>query len=439
MNGRYIPLDVKTNITVIREAKSTAKDLEDFEADFDETGNFLGEGALGTVWEYKLSSSGKSFAVKKILMINLDWKDSEAYFREIGILNNLQHPNILKVFDHYCDDNQVYLVSELCSIDLFKQLEKFEQFNEETVRQIAQVLVDALLCVHDKKYIHRDIKPSNILFREVYAKTIRNENFENPEENGVFREDRIFQIGNKKYQIVVANFGLATSAYKREEVAIEEEFKFAEELRLFSSKEKEKKLFKRFRFLRQACGTKAYQAPEKLDFIPEDNWKNVSDIAKDFIQKVLVQDPDKRCSFEQMSKHPWLTENLLESSGLDKTQGENLPSLSNSGFKRYNRDRDILQVTARMWDVFKKDRTEDNRAKLVQAVSQIEISDEESYVEGEEKEATELVRYNPELTRMYTGFTLVDKLENDSEEEEALRDEVGRPRRSYTDDFDDEI
>ncbi|KAK9760224.1 Calcium/calmodulin-dependent protein kinase type I [Basidiobolus ranarum] len=44
----------------------------------------------------------------------------------------------------------------------------------------------------------------------------------------------------------------------------------------------------------------------KFSYTPEQYWLHVSDTAKDFIQHLLVVDPEKRLTAKQALEHPWL-------------------------------------------------------------------------------------------------------------------------------------
>lgn len=57
-----------------------------------------------------------------------------------------------------------------------------------------------------------------------------------------------------------------------------------------------------------------YQSIRKgnFTFTPEERWKNVSDLAKDLIKKLMEVDPKKRLTVDQALVHPWVTNNLQQ-------------------------------------------------------------------------------------------------------------------------------
>ena len=57
----------------------------------------------------------------------------------------------------------------------------------------------------------------------------------------------------------------------------------------------------------------------KYDFEVE-TWDNVSDEAKDFVAQILVADPNKRITIDEMRKHPWMGKQLTNDAKLDKVK-----------------------------------------------------------------------------------------------------------------------
>ena len=76
----------------------------------------LGEGAFGSVFQVKRKNSGREIirAMKEISKESIDNEESEEIRNEIEVLRNLDHPNIMKIFEFFEDDKKMYLICEFC-------------------------------------------------------------------------------------------------------------------------------------------------------------------------------------------------------------------------------------------------------------------------------------------------------------------------------------
>ena len=80
----------------------------------------------------------------------------------------LNHPNIVKMFTFFADEECIYLVLELCvSGQLYTFLRKQKCINEELAKVIIRQISQGLDYIHENQIIHRDLKPENILFQNV--------------------------------------------------------------------------------------------------------------------------------------------------------------------------------------------------------------------------------------------------------------------------------
>ncbi len=132
----------------------------------------LGQGGMGTVYMARdLRLHNRPCVVKKLRDDFYREEDKEkavAFFqREIGVLSELQHPNIVHILDRFEVNDDYYLVMEYVEgRDLHNILhERGEPFSEEQVRDWAIQICDVLeyLHEHDPPVIYRDLKPSNIM------------------------------------------------------------------------------------------------------------------------------------------------------------------------------------------------------------------------------------------------------------------------------------
>ena len=82
---------------------------------------------------------------------------------EIKALTELNHPNIVKLYDVFRDSGYVYIVMEFCEYDLKEIIEK-ESFDENRALNILTQIAKGFKELNRRHIVHRDIKPANILF-----------------------------------------------------------------------------------------------------------------------------------------------------------------------------------------------------------------------------------------------------------------------------------
>ena len=91
--------------------------------------------------------------------------DKESMMTEIEVLKQLDHPNIVRLYDVYEDQKYICLVMELMNgEDLFQYLQKENIIPENKAREIIKILIDSIRYCHLNGIIHRDIKPANLMF-----------------------------------------------------------------------------------------------------------------------------------------------------------------------------------------------------------------------------------------------------------------------------------
>ncbi|XP_072341526.1 serine/threonine-protein kinase 36 [Scyliorhinus torazame] len=125
--------------------------------------NMIGEGSFGRVYKGRKRFSGQVVALKFIPKTGRSEKELTNLRREIEIMRELQHPNIVQMLDSLETDKEVVVVTEFAEGELFQILEDDGNLPEEQVRDIACQLVSALYYLHSHRILHRDMKPQNIL------------------------------------------------------------------------------------------------------------------------------------------------------------------------------------------------------------------------------------------------------------------------------------
>lgn len=106
-------------------------------------------------------------AVKIINKKSLAKEEKERLLGEISILRNLDHPNILKLYEFFQDSKRFFLVTELCSGgELFDKITEEQYFNEDDAAKIIKQILSAVSYCHQRNIVHRDLKPENILMNK---------------------------------------------------------------------------------------------------------------------------------------------------------------------------------------------------------------------------------------------------------------------------------
>ena len=128
---------------------------------------FLGEGSYGSVFKAREISTGRIVAVKKMLIGNSPSKYKKI-IKEINLLKNLDHPNIVKYYDYFEEEDYIYIMMEYLEGCTLKQyIQNNENILEDNARIIIKQLLTALSYLHYTCDIcHRDVKPENIMFKE---------------------------------------------------------------------------------------------------------------------------------------------------------------------------------------------------------------------------------------------------------------------------------
>lgn len=260
-------------------------------------GRFLGKGGFARVYEFTTLDTKEVFAAKIIEKSKLvKQRAKQKLMSEIKIHRSLSHSNIVEFKRFFEDNDNVYILLELCSNntlnDLLRRRKRLSEL--ETQFYLSQIF-SALNYLHKLNVIHRDIKLGNLLL-------------------------------NEKLEIKLSDFGLAS---KLEYVG-------------------EKK--------RTICGTPNYIAPEVLDgttghsfavdvwsmgvlaytlligrppFETDDvkktyrriklndyqfpDYPTISDDAKDLISKLLVLEPVNRPSIGEILEFTFFTKNSIPS------------------------------------------------------------------------------------------------------------------------------
>lgn len=129
----------------------------------------IGEGTYGIVYKARDTRSGTTVALKRVRMQNEKNGIPVSSLREINILLNLRHNNIVQLKEVVVGKSldRLFLVMEYCEQDLASLIDNMPSpFSEAQVKCIMQQLLRGLRFLHEHFIIHRDLKVSNLLMTD---------------------------------------------------------------------------------------------------------------------------------------------------------------------------------------------------------------------------------------------------------------------------------
>lgn len=127
----------------------------------------LGSGGYGEVFLATHKISGAERAIKVIDKSKWGSQENAAVINEFNIVKDLDHPNLLKMYEMFEDSRHFYIITDIYKGgELFDEIEANGALPEEDT---AILIMNVLSCVnycHKKMIVHRDLKPENILLTE---------------------------------------------------------------------------------------------------------------------------------------------------------------------------------------------------------------------------------------------------------------------------------
>ena len=127
--------------------------------------SLLGKGSFGEVYKAYDPQMKKEVALKVLhqgLMADLSFVNKAR--KEAGLVKQIQHPNVVKIFQLGEADGRAYIEMEFIDGQPLSELIKSgRRFNVEQIVSLIEQISSALEATHAKKIIHRDVKPANIL------------------------------------------------------------------------------------------------------------------------------------------------------------------------------------------------------------------------------------------------------------------------------------
>jgi non-specific serine/threonine protein kinase len=130
----------------------------------------LGEGTYATVFKGKNRMTHDIVALKEIHLDSEEGAPSTA-IREISLMKELKHINIVRLQDVIHTENKLMLVFEYMDQDLKKYMDTVGRANHgaleaPTIKSFMYQLLKGIAFCHDNRVLHRDLKPQNLLINK---------------------------------------------------------------------------------------------------------------------------------------------------------------------------------------------------------------------------------------------------------------------------------
>lgn len=281
-------------------------------------GQQLGKGAFSKVYRgFRKDDTTIEFAIKVVQKSDVpDAADVDALFEEVGILQQIHHPNIMRLYEFYEDDTEYALVTEIVEGgELFDRIVELQHYSEKEARDLVAIFLQTLDFLHSNGIVHRDLKPENLLLA----------------------------TKNDDHHIKIADFGFAKHISQRlDTVCGTPDYIAPEVCSLMGTPKKERVCYTEkcdiwsagvIVYILVAGYPPFYDDNQKKLFAKikkgrfefhEEYWGGVSEEAKDLITRMLTVDPALRPTAAQLLEHPWLQSSpeMLSAQKLQGTKSE---------------------------------------------------------------------------------------------------------------------
>ncbi|KAI9821071.1 MAG: MAPK-activated protein kinase Srk1 [Pycnora praestabilis] len=309
----------------------------------------MGDGAFSNVYRAK-DNTGQfaEVAIKVVRKFEMNSNQRANILKEVQIMRQLDHPNIVKLVDFSESRQYYYIVLELCpGGELFHQIVRLTYFSEDLSRHVIVQVANALEYLHEEAgVVHRDIKPENLLFYPIPFIPTRNPKPRSAEDEDKADEGEFVRgVGSGGIgQIKIADFGLSkvvwdsqtmtpcgTVGYTAPEIVKDERYSKSVDMWALGCV-----------LYTLLCGFPPFY-DESIQVLTEKVargqytflspwWDDISKPAQDLVSHLLTVDPEKRYDIRQFLNHPWIRQTNEETYG-----AADAPPLATPAFSRQNK------------------------------------------------------------------------------------------------------
>ena len=318
----------------------------------------LGKGAFGEVYLTSKQGTQEKFSTKKIDKKFAQNPKAKKYIdNEIKILQEIDHKNIIKLYDVKETNALYYLVMEYCNGGGLSDCLEYHikqtrrPFSEEVVQYLMRQIVDGIKYLHGKHILHRDIKLDNILVK-----------FDSEEDrqkkNMLKAKVKIIDFGFARYldprQLAFSTLGSPINM----EPGILRKLNKMENSRDYGYDEKADIWSLGticYEMLIGKCTFDANSMKELIGKVEKGNYLLPTSLSKEaasFLNGMLQYDPKKRLTAEQLSRHKFLTKDYKDLTKMN---------LNNINKHIYGTNLKInSKKNTSIWVIFEEDESLDN-------------------------------------------------------------------------------
>lgn len=251
----------------------------------------LGSGHFAVVKLARHVFTGEKVAVKVVDKTKLDEVSKAHLFQEVRCMKLVQHPNVVRLYEVIDTQTKLYLILELGDGgDLYDYIMKHEGgLSEDLARKYFRQIVRAISYCHQLHVVHRDLKPANVVFFE---------------KEGVVKLTD-FGFSNKFLPGQKLETSCGSLAYSAPEILLGDSYD-AQAVDIWSLG---------VILYMLVCGQPPFEKAndsETLTMIMDCKYSMPSHVTvtcRRLIASMLVRDPEKRATLEQISQDVWLKQN----------------------------------------------------------------------------------------------------------------------------------